>query len=119
MSIPDYTPHFAVVGGPAPHPAGDGRVGVVLVASKALKQVELEEEVVEHPPWSLFRELPPEYKTTIKVTLDHRIKTGYQYTVFWAQNYSEAFEALFNDWGQDIIPDNQAELEFDKRRELM
>ena len=117
MTVPDYTPHFAVVGGPAPHPAGDGRMGVVLVASKAIKDVEILEEVLEHPPWSRFFDVPPEYKTTFHIKLDHRVN-GFIYHVFWAENYSGAWETLFNEWGRDIVPDNQAMLEQDQRKAI-
>ena len=117
MTVADYTPHFAVVGGPAPHPAGDGRMGVVLVASKAIKDVEILEEVLEHPPWSRLFDLPPEYKTQFVIKLDHRVN-GFIYHVFWAEDYSGAWEVLFNEWGRDIVPDNQEMLEQDQRKAI-
>ncbi len=108
MTIPDYTPHFAVVGGPSPHPSGDGRVGVVLVASKALKDVEVLEEVMEQPPW-YHNQFPPEYKTTFNIVLDHKVHNNV-YVVIWADSYPEAFKSLFDFWGNDIKPDNQGEI---------
>lgn len=94
-------------------------MGVVLVASKAIKDVEILEEVINDlPPWhQLYRLQPPEYKTQFIIKLDHRVN-GFIYHVFWAEDYSGAWEALFNEWGRDIIPDNQEMLEQDQRKAI-
>ena len=94
-------------------------MGVVLVASKAIKDVEILEEVINDlPPWhQLYRLQPPEYKTQFIIKLDHRVN-GFIYHVFWAEDYSGAWEVLFNEWGRDIVPDNQEMLEQDQRKAI-
>lgn len=112
MNIPDYTPHFAVVGGPSPHPSGDGRMGVCLLASKSLLKCHIDEEVIDHPPWiNVFGDGIIKYKTTITVTLDNNVDVGYMYEIIWAPTYKEAWDGLFNMWGDDIVPGNQKHLQ--------
>jgi len=119
MTMPDYTPHFAVVGGPAPHPAGDGRMGVCLVASKAIKSVDVLEELLERPPWDTYSLKPPEYKIAFNIVLDHKVHNNI-YTVIWAESYPEAWQSLFSLWGNDIQPDNppQAIPDFNIRKAI-
>lgn len=99
----DYTPHFTVIGGPAPHPSDDGRMGVVLVASKSIKDVKILEEIMERPPWHAW-DIPPRYKTTFTIELDHR--ADQIYIVLWGESYPEVWKSLFDIWGDNIQPDN-------------
>lgn len=93
-------------------------MGVCLIASKALKEFELEEIVKEKPPWHsiYYNFMPHEYDTYFHIELDHRAQEIY--VQIWGETYAEAWEALFLAWGPNPQPDVPQAAINPPRREL-